>query len=316
MSITLLAAGLTQGLLLIAISPAVIGLVRWLEARLQRRQGQAVVQPYRDLAKLLAKPSVRPLGTSFVFGLTPYVLFAAYGTLAFMIPVFSERTLIRGDLILIIYILGFARFALSLAGLDSGSGFGGLGASREMFFHFLTEVGLALLMVALAILWQTTDLAVILSSPWKSMSPAIVLLAPAMFLLILFETERLPVDNSMTHLELTMSQKAVGLEFSGQDLALIEWAEAIKLTALLALAGQLFVPLPGSFTPLSTAPVPNLLAILGFLVRVFLFIVAVVITETSQPKRRLRNVPRLVMIAIVFIVVAILSALTLPNLRG
>lgn len=316
MSITLLAAGLTQGILLIAISPAVIGLVRWLEARLQRRQGQAIVQPYRDLAKLLAKPSVRPFGTSFVFGLTPYVLFAAYGTLAFMIPVFSERTLIRGDLILIIYILGLARFALSLAGLDSGSGFGGLGASREMFFHFLTEVGLALLMVALAILWQTTDLAVILSSP--SMSSAIVLLAPAMFLLILFETERLPVDNPMTHLELTMSQKAVGLEFGGQDLALIEWAEAIKLTALLALAGQLFVPLPGSFTPLSTAPVPNLLALLGFLVRVFLFIVAVVITETSQPKRRLRNVPRLVMIAIVFIVVAILSVLmlTLPNWKG
>ena len=315
MLLATLVLGLAQGVALIAVAPALVGLLRWLEARLQRRQGPPVLQPYRDLAKLLARPAVRPAKASRVFALTPYVLFAAYGTLAFMLPVFSQHTLLRGDLILILYLLGLARFMLSLAGLDVGAGFGGLGASREMFLHFLTEIGLALLVVALAIRWGTTDLAIVFSKHWGLgpltlfAEPELVLLGMAMFLMILFEAERIPIDNPATHLELTMSQRAITLEFAGRDLALVEWAEAIKLAALLTIAGQLFVPLPYFLNPSNGGVTTPPVAVIGYALRIGALILVIAISEACQPKRRLRSVPRLALTAIVLSAMTILYAL-------
>ena len=314
--------GLVQGTMLILIAPAIIGLLNWTEARLQRRQGAGIIQPYRDLTKLLAKPAVRPRSTSFVFAATPYVLFAAYGTLAFMLPAISQHTLMRGDLILIIYVLGLARFTLSLAGLDAGASLGGLGASREMFLHFLTEIGLAMLVVALAIRWQTTDLTIIMESHWSMgllgslYEPELVLLSLAMFVLVVFEAERRPVDNSATHLELTMAQKAVTLEFAGRDLALVDWAEAIKLTALLTIAGHLFIPLPLPLvlSPLGSGPAMLVTATLGWALRVGLLILGLGIVEVYLPKRRLRTLPQLALTSIALSGTAILYALTLVNL--
>lgn len=316
-----LSVGLFQGLVLIAGAPLLIGLLHWGEARLQRRQGPGIFQPYRDLVKLLAKPAVRPTGVSIVFRCTPYVLFATYGVLAFMVPVISRDTLLRGDFIMMIYVLGLARFTLSLAGLDTGASFGGLGASREMFLHFLTEIGLALLVVALAILWNTTNMASIMSTHWQlglsrfMSEPELVVLGLAFFLLVLFEAERLPVDNPATHLELTMSQRAVTLEFAGRDLALVEWAEAIKLAVLITLAGHLFVPLPLLLylSPLAGGPFAFELSALGYVLRVGLLLLGLTLWESSQPKRRLRNVPRVALISVALSATAILYALTLAR---
>lgn len=308
---------LAQGLVLIALAPALAGLLRWLEARLQLRQGPPILQPYRDLAKLLAKPAVRPVGASFVSAIAPYVLFAVYSTLVFMLPVVSSSPLLPGDLILVIYLLGLARFVLSLAGLDVGAGFGSLGAGREMFLHFLTEIGLALLMVALAICWRSVDLTAVfehhraLAFLEFIAKPQLVLLGVAMFFLFLFEAERIPIDNPATHLELTMAQRAITLEFAGRDLALIEWAEMTKLLALLTMAGHLFVPLPEFFSPLAGATYSLSTAILGYALRIGLLVLGLAMAEAYQPKQRLRNVPRLALIAIAFSVMAILYVLTL-----
>lgn len=326
-TLTRITPGLFQGFVLIFFAPLSVGFLRWLEARLQRRQGSAILQPYRDLAKLLAKPAVRPEQASIVFASTPFVLFAVYGVVAFMLPVFSQDTLLRGDLIVIIYLLGLARFALSLAGLDAGASFGSLGASREMFLHFLTEIGLALLVIVLAIRWGTTNLAEIWQKHWNLgllnflVEPELILLGAALFLLILFEAERIPVDNPTTHLELTMAQRAVAVEFAGRDLALIEWAEAIKLLVLLTLLCQLFVPLPFEeyLTPLgggSFLIVTAMTAALLYAVRIGLLLIGLALWEAGQPKRRLRNVSRVAFISVALSATAILYVMAFVPASG
>lgn len=324
---TRMAAGLFQGFVLILFAPLSVGLLRWLEARLQRRQGPGILQPYRDIAKLLAKPAVRPVQASIIFASTPFVLFAVYGVVTFMLPVFSPDTLLRGDLIVIIYLWGLARFTLSLAGLDAGASFGNLGASREMFLHFLTEIGLALLVIVLAIRWGTTSLADILQYHWSLgllkflIEPELVLLGGALFLLILFEAERIPVDNPATHLELTMAQRAVTVEFAGRDLALIEWAEAIKLLTLMTLLCHLFIPVPFEeyLTPLgggSTIIVTTATAILAYAVRIGLLLIGLALWEAGQPKRRLRNVPRVAFISVALSATAIMYVLAFGPAPG
>src|SRR6266536_1770837 len=147
--------GLIQGALLILAAPAFVGLIRWVKARLQLRQGPPIRQPYLDLQKLMRRPAVQPVNVSLVFALTPKVLLITCGSLAFMVPAFSEATFVRADLITLIYVLALARFAICLAGLDSGAGFGSMGSGREMFFQFLTEIGLVLFAAALMIQWRT-----------------------------------------------------------------------------------------------------------------------------------------------------------------
>lgn len=312
--------GLAQGIMLIAFAPALVGLLNWIEARLQRRQGTGIVQPYRDIAKLLGKPAVRPTGASIVFALAPYTLFAAYGSLMFMLPAVFQETMLHGDLILIVYVLGFGRFILSLAGLDTGAGFGGLGASREMFLHFLTEIGLAMLVIALAIRWHTTDLTSIMAQHWQmgllhSLSePELMLLSLAMFVLVVFEAERKPVDNPTTHLELTMAHRAITLEYAGRDLALVDWAEAIKLTVLLTITCHLFIPLPMVFSPMGNGPVAILMATLGWAARIGLLVFGLGIAEVYLSKRRLRMLPQLALTSIALSATAILYALTLGSI--
>ena len=141
--------GLIQGTLLILLAPGLVGLLRYFKARLQARPRRMtnIFQPYRDLHKLMGKPAIRSKTSSWVFAMTPTALFVAYVWLVFMVPVFHPATLIAGDLIVVIYVLGLARFSLSLAGLDAGAPFAGLGSSREMFLHFLTEIGFILFII-------------------------------------------------------------------------------------------------------------------------------------------------------------------------
>lgn len=295
-----LGLGLLQSLTLIGAAPLLVGLLRWFKARWQGYQGATPIQPYRDIVKLWRKPAMRPAGTSFVFAATPYLLFALYGAVACTIPLFGPQTLLAADLILIIYLLALARFILSLSGLDTGASFGGLGSSREMFFYFLTEIGLAVVVAGLAIRWRTTDLTAILQTHWSlgfnlfGRHPELILLAFAFAFLILFEAERLPLDNPATHLELTMAQHAVTLEFAGRDLAILEWAEMVKLSALLTLYGAMFLPFASVFF-------------------VFILVVALAAWELSQVKLRLRVVVGPTLTAVVVSLAAILFALTLGS---
>lgn len=237
-----------QGLLLLLAAPALLGWLDWCKAYLtgRRRPLAYLLQPYRDLRKLLRVPPTHSLAVSSIFRLTPGIVFVVYGCLLFILPVFTAP-LLQADLVLILYLLGLARFTFSLAGLDSASAFGGLGSSREMFFHFLTEISLFALIAAMS-LWS--DGSVVGQAQAQPMSlfrfVALLVLVSAFFPVLLLEARRLPVDNPDTHLELTMAGKAVELEFSGRDLALIGWAESSKLFFLLVLWAQLWSALVGN----------------------------------------------------------------------
>jgi formate hydrogenlyase subunit 4 len=286
---------LAQGLALVLAAPLFAGLLRYLQAvfQLRRRPLVTILQPYRDLIKLLQIPAVRSRTSTWVFACAPIVVFVAYGLLAFVVPIFSTQTL-RVDLIFVVYLLGLARFALSLAGLDSGSPFGALGSSREMFLHFMTDVGLILVLAGLALLTSTITLGDLFLQK-RSLDTGhlleLGLLAISFLILILFEAERIPIDNPATHLELTMSQKAVALEYAGVDLALVEWAEMIKLAALLSLFIALFMPNLMILDPLSGQPAGNAWTMgLGYLIKMAFWIGVLALWEAWQPKLRLRQI--------------------------
>jgi formate hydrogenlyase subunit 4 len=309
--------GLLQGVALIGGAPLMVGFLRWFKARWQGYQAPSPAQPYRDIAKLLRMSSVRPEKASVVFGATPYLLFALYGAVACAIPIFARQALLNVDLILLIYLLALARFVLSLAGLDVGASFGGLGSSREMFFHFLTEIGLAVFVAGLAIRWRTTDLAAILQAHWGlglvqfAYHPDLVLLALAFGFLVLFEMERIPLDNPATHLELTMTHRAIMLEFAGRDLAVLEWAEMVKVATLLTLFGALFLSFPTALSPFRNEPNAGLTAAVSAFFRTVVLVVGLAGWELVQPKLRLRAVTGPALTAIVLSLTAILYGITL-----
>jgi len=313
--------GLFQGAFLIFLAPGLIGLLRYLKARMQLRPRPAgyILQPYRDLLKLMRKPAVRSATTSWVFAATPAILFAAYGLLAFMVPVFHPSTLIASDLIVVMYVLGLARFCLSLAGLDAGAPFTGLGSSREMFFHLLTEIGLILFIVAIIIRTGIINLSDIVAAHWQLnlfTEPALILLALSLALLILFECERIPIDNPATHLELTMAHKAITLEYAGRDLALLEWAEMIKLTFLLTVLINLFLPFPAFAGPGRDAGIlGQILALAFFGAKIFLLTLILALWELAQPKLRLRTVIRPGLAAMVLSLTAIIYTIALKILE-
>lgn len=302
--------GLWQGVIVIGLAPGMVGLLRFFKAGMQgrRRTWQNIRQPYADLWKLLHKPAVRSRTTSLIFAVAPVMVFSIYGALACMLPLFPFRSVqIDPDLVLILYLLGLARFIISLAGLDSGASLGGLGSSREMFFHFLTEIGMGTIIAALMLKWNTFYLTGILENFQKNSShffrPDSLLLAISLFLLILFEAERLPVDNPATHLELTMAHRAILLEYAGRDLALLEWAEMTKLFFLLGLWCSLFLPFTLSGSGLAFIGNTGL-----FLLEMIILTLAVAVWEMSRPKLRLRSVSGLSMWAIGLSVLAMIYA--------
>jgi formate hydrogenlyase subunit 4 len=308
-----------QGAFLIAIAPGIAGLLHYFKAGLQGRHRRFANawQPYRDIYKLFRMPAVISDRCSWLFAITPTVLFVAYGWLAFLLPIISRRPLIFTDLIVVVYVMGLARFTLSLAGLDSGAPFGGLGSSREMFFHFMSEIGLILILAALALHWNTVQIEELIRHHEQSaytifFKPDLLLLAISMAILILFETGRIPIDNPTTHLELTMAQKAITLEYAGRDLALIEWAEMIKLAFLLTLFSDLFLPFSlFSFLESSASWLFVVVSLVEYLSKMILLAVVLALWETHRPKLRLRKVVELALIsmalslmAIVYVVIA------------
>jgi len=314
---------LIQGAVLIVLAPVFIGAVNYLKARGQGRSRDIgfILQPYRDLWKLFRQPAVRPGTSSWLFAITPVIVFTAYAWLAFGVPVFLRDTLLKVDLIVLVYVLGLARFSLSLAGLDSGAPFGGLGSSREMFFHVLTEVGLVLVWAALALKWNTIELNQLVQNHDNYRifleNPPLIFLALAFGLLILLEAGLIPVDNPDTHLELTMGRKAIMLEFAGRDLALIEAAEMIKLLFLSTLFSQWFLPFinPGNwFHFQGVAGV--FLYIIGFFFQVSMMAAVISAWESVQPKLRLRKVYTLAWFSMLLSLLSIVYIIASPTAGG
>jgi formate hydrogenlyase subunit 4 len=238
-----------QAVLLLAISPFFVGLIRKVKARFQCRRGASVFQPYADLAKLFRRQPVVSSTTSWIFTATPYVLFASTLSAGLLVPTFASQTPMNfaGNIIALVYLLALGTFFLILAGLDAGSAFGGMGSSREAIVASLTEPAMILSIFAIALTAGSTNLSTIihktalLEDIVTDPTPHLMALA-ALFIVALAETGRVPVDNPATHLELTMIHEAMVLEYSGRYLALIEWAAGMKLVVFLSLIANVFAP--------------------------------------------------------------------------
>ena len=229
-------------------APLVVGSTRQVRARLEGRAGAGVLQPWRDVRKLLRKQRITPEGTTVVFTAAPAVIAGSTLLIAAIAPLIATGSPLdsSADLFAVVGLLFIGTVALALAGIDTGTAFGGMGASREITIAALVEPTILLAVFALSIPAHSSNLAAIVSStvhhPDQVLSLAGVLAFVALSIVIVAETGRLPVDNPATHLELTMVHEAMVLEYAGPQLALVEWASGMRLTVLLALLANLFVP--------------------------------------------------------------------------
>jgi len=294
-------AGLLQAVLIVGMSPVLVGLMRQIRARLEGRAGPGISQPWRDLRKLLRKQPVTPRGTSEVFRAAPTVLVATTLVVAVVAPFITTTSALDpvADLFAVVALLALGAVAVALAGIDTGTAFGGMGASREMTILALVEPTLLVAIFALSVRVGSTNLSAIVTStlqdPARVVSPASLLAAVALLVVVVAEAGRLPVDNPSTHLELTMVHEAMVLEYAGPDLALIELGSAMRLSVYLGLLANLFVPW-GIATEVGTDGAGVLALAVGaaaFTVKVALLGAALAFTEVFLAKVRLFRVPEL-----------------------
>jgi formate hydrogenlyase subunit 4 len=229
------------------LAPLLTGLVRIVKARLQRRQGPPLWQPYRDLRRLLGKEVVLAENASWLFRVTPYMIFAVTWVAAALIPTFATGLLFSwsGDLIAITALLGSARFMQALAGMDVGTSFGGIGSSREVMIASLAEPAMLMIVITVALIVGSTQLstiAVVMASYQVGLRVSLALALVAFIIVALAENARIPVDNPATHLELTMVHEAMVLEYSGRHLAMIDLAAFLKLLLYVSLIWCMFCP--------------------------------------------------------------------------
>ena len=299
-----------QTLLLLAVSPLVSGCIKNWKAKLQNRRGPRVWQPYFDLVKFWRKDMVISEHASWVFRAAPYVVFITSLLVGLMVPVVTTRAPLSlfGGVLAVIGLLALGRFFLALGGLDPASAFGGMGSSREMTLSAIAEPALMLAIFTVAITVGSTDLsqmvATLHGATGKLINPAHLLACVALFIVLLAETGRLPVDNPATHLELTMIHEAMLLEYSGRYLALMEWGASLKQLVLMTLLVNVFMPVGlaanGTLAGLG-------LGLASWLAKVLALSVVVVIVETTNAKLRLFRVPDLLSAAFALATLALLS---------
>jgi formate hydrogenlyase subunit 4 len=236
-----------QMALVLLLAPLLTGFVRKVKARLLRRQGPSVIQPYRDLLRLLHKEVVLAENASWLFRVTPYLIFATTWVAAALVPTFAAGLVFSwtADLIAIIALLASARFFLALAGMDVGTSFGGIGSSREMMIASLAEPAMLMVVFTVALVAGSTQLspiAAFMQGPEVGLRVSLALALAALVMVAIAENARIPVDNPATHLELTMVHEAMILEYSGRHLALIEAASFVKLLLYVSVIACIFTP--------------------------------------------------------------------------
>ena len=299
-----------QAVVVLTASPFIVGLIRKVKARLQCRQGPGWLQPYYDLAKLFRKDVVASTHTSWIFTVSPYIIFASTLAAVLLVPIFLSKVPLNfaGDVITVVYLLALGTFFLMLAGLDAGSAFGGMGSSREAIVASLTEPAMILSIFAVGLTAGSTNLSTIvhktalLQGIVTDPPPHLMALA-ALFIVTLAETGRVPVDNPATHLELTMIHEAMILEYSGRYLALIEWALALKLLLFLTLLGNIFAPWGIATEP---EPVRMALGVAVWLVKICGLAVLIGLIESMFAKLRLFRVTDFLGLAFILSLLAII----------
>jgi len=284
-----------QMLLVFVLAPLLTGFVRKVKARLLRRRGPSVLQPYRDLLRLLRKEVVLADNASWLFRATPYVTFAAIWVAAALVPTFATGLLFNwtADLIVIVALLGTARFFLALAGMDVGTAFGGIGSSREVMIAALAEPAMLLIVFCVALVAGSTQLSTVANFIASSQTGLRVSLGMAMIALVivaLAENARIPVDNPATHLELTMVHEAMILEYSGRHLAMIEFGAFLKLLLYVSLIVCLFFP--WGVAIFGAGPLSYVAGAALYVLKVGFAGLLLAVFETATAKMRVFRVPQ------------------------
>ena len=285
---------LAQAVLVLGVAPLLSGVTRKVKARFLRRRGPSVFQPYRDLLKLIRKEPVVAENASWLYRLAPYLIFATTWVAAALVPTFATGLAFgaAADLIVIVALLGTARFLLALAGLDVGTSFGGIGSSREMMFATLAEPAMLMVMFTLSLFAGSTELSSIsayMVAAGAVLSISLALALVALIIVAIGENARIPVDNPATHLELTMVHEAMILEYSGRHLAVIEAAAFVKLLLYLSMIACVFVP--WGTASAGAGAVSYAVGLVAYLIKLGVLAFLLVLFETAIAKMRVFRVP-------------------------
>jgi formate hydrogenlyase subunit 4 len=302
---------IAQVLTVLTFAPLVQGVILKFEERVQRSQGPSVLQPYRDLLKLFHKQILVPETASWIFWATPIVAFTAMMTVPILIPVLTDFPLPLSDMGDILgggLILTLGSFMIVLAGLDSGSAYGGIGSSRAVMVAILAEPTLILVFVGITLLAKAMLPFVVnhllVGSPALYWSPAHLFLIAAFFTLLIVETDRLPIHSS-THIEVYMIDEARILEYSGPLLALLKWASMMKQFILYTIfSNVLLIPWGLSREGTAIGIIGSITALLG---KFLLVAIAVVVVETAQSRLRFYRYQELLAASFVFAILSIIG---------
>lgn len=292
--------------LLFLMPPLLLGIITRTKSILAGRQGPPLLQPYYDLARLMRKDAVFSNVTSWLFRAGPVITLSATLTAALLVPLGGSPAVIsfNGDLILFAYLFALARFFTASAALDTGSAFEGMGAAREVSFACLVEPALFFILITLARLGQGLSLTAIFTAlsgmQWVQGGAVMLLLAGAMFVVLLAENCRIPFDDPNTHLELTMIHEVMVLDHSGPAFGVIHYAAAVKLFVLGAFLVNLTLPFKSASSGISW---------LLFIASMLLLAVFVGVVESSMARLRLVRIPQLLATAVVLSAFAMLLAL-------
>jgi formate hydrogenlyase subunit 4 len=283
-----------QMALVLLLAPLLTGLVRKVKARLLRRQGAPIIQPYRDLLRLMRKEVVLAESASWLFRVIPYLIFAATWVGAALVPTFAGGLQFSwtADLIAIVALLGSARFFLALAGMDVGTSFGGIGSSREVMIASLAEPAMLLIIFTLALIAGSTQLSTVanyMASSQVGLRVSLGMSLIALTMVAIAENSRIPIDNPATHLELTMVHEAMVLEYSGRHLAMIEIGASLKLLLYVSLIACVFAP--WGLAAKDAGPAAYAIGVAAYLAKLAFGGGALALFETATAKMRVFRVP-------------------------
>lgn len=301
---------LVQIIFLIAISPLIQGVIKKTKALLQGRHGPSIWQPYYDLRKYMSKNEVVSVHASWLFLATPYIVFVTITAVVAMIPVFITHTILSftGQLVLVVYLFGLARFFTALSGMDTGSAFGAMGSSRDMFVSVLAEPVLFVTLLAVALPMQTMNVMLltnrVLASHTIFLSPAFFFVVLSFFLLVVTETGRIPVDNPDTHLELTMIHEGMLLEYSGRRLGLMMLSAWMKQALMFTMLIDFCLPW-GIVKDWDGWMI--ILSLTLLCLKLMILAVVVSFVEMSYAKIRFFRIPRLLSAAFALSMIAIVT---------
>jgi formate hydrogenlyase subunit 4 len=306
-----------QTILFVTLAPLLAGWIKYCKCYLQNRKAPSLLQPYRNLLKLTHKQPVVSEHASWLFVISPYIIFSATVLAATVVPIIAVDlpTAASADVIVLVGFFAFARFFLALAGLDIGTAFGGMGSSREMTISTLAEPAMLMAIFTLTMTASSTNLSYAISYVLEQgivLRPSFIFALFAMILVAIAETGRIPVDNPATHLELTMIHEAMILEYSGRHLALIEWASQIKLMLYGVLIANIFFPW-GIAEQLTLPALGN--ALLLIMAKLGLLALLLALSETLFAKMRLFRVQEYLSFAYLLGLLGLLSHIILEASR-